>query len=393
MTRYNPQQTVVYGFCEGISGLDPTASFIERHLIAIADGNAKQRDMVHTALISFYVTVEYPDRVHAMAGMSVVPPSLILVDQDLPPQNGPASGLDFIAAMGRDRVLSSVPAVLLLNSDDAELRLVAEQAGAKACLVKPYRRSELVRVISTHLNYGIVKKWESLPPLQRQALKGTVEVFNSISDVIDKNEPIAYDNIRDACAPLVEAVQTNDFRAILDSIKDYDNYSYAHSLRVGTLLCLFGNTIGLDKEEQQILATGGLLHDVGKMTIPYEVLNKPGRLTPEELVTMRSHVDASVSYLEASDSIPKGIITIAGQHHEKLDGSGYPHGLVSKQLNNLARMAAIVDVFGALTDQRCYKPPIEAETALRMMVEEMPGHLDQVLLHKFRDMLLDAVVD
>jgi len=369
--------------------LDPTASFIERHLIAIADGSSRQSEMVRSALVSFYVTVEYPDKIRALAGMGIVPPSLVLVDQDLPP----SGGLEFINTLRRDRILSNVPAVLLISQDDPTLRQAAEQAGARACLLKPYRRSELVRVISTHLNYGVERKWESLPPLQRQALKGTVEVFNSISDVIDKNEPIAYDNIRDACAPLVEAVQGHDFRAILDSIKDYDNYSYAHSLRVATLLCLFGNTIGLDKEEQQLLATGGLLHDVGKMTIPYEVLNKPGRLTDLELVTMRSHVDASVRYLEASENIPKGIITIAGQHHEKLDGSGYPHGLVSKQLNNLARMAAIVDVFGALTDQRCYKPSIEAETALKMMIEEMPGHLDQMLLNKFRDMLLDAVVD
>jgi putative nucleotidyltransferase with HDIG domain len=369
--------------------VEQSASFIERHLIAIADGSPRQRELVRNALVSFYVTVEYADKVRALAGMGVVAPSLILVDQDLPP----SGGLEFINSLRRDRMLSAVPTILLLNKEDEGFRRAAEQAGAKACMIKPYRRSELVRVISTHLNYGVEQKWESLPTLQRQALKGTVDVFNSISDIIDKNEPIAYDNIRHACAPLVEAVQTNNFRAILDSIKDYDNYSYAHSLRVATLLCLFGSTIGLGSEEQQLLATGGLLHDVGKMTIPYEVLNKPGRLTPEELVVMRSHVDASVTFLEASDNIPKGIITIAGQHHEKLDGSGYPHGLVSKQLNNLARMAAIVDVFSALTDQRCYKPSMEAETALKIMVEDMPGHLDQVLLNKFRDMLLDAVVD
>lgn len=368
--------------------MDNSASYIERHLIAIADNNPRQRELVRNALISFYVTVEYADKVRALAGMSVVAPSLLLVDQDLPP----AGGLEFINSLRRDRILAEVPCVLLINKDDPVLHVAAQQAGARTCLVKPYRRSELVRIISTHLNYGVEKKWETLPPIQRQALKGTVEVFNSISDVIDKNEPIAYDIFRDACEPLVQAVQGDDYRAILDSIKDYDNYSYAHSLRVATLLCLFGVTIGLDKDEQQLLATGGLLHDVGKMTIPYEVLNKPGRLLPEELLVMRSHVDGSITYLEACDNIPKGIITIAGQHHEKLDGSGYPLGLVSKQLNNLARMAAIVDVFSALTDERCYKPSMEAETALKIMVEEMPGHLDQILLGKFRDMLLDAVV-
>lgn len=365
------------------------AAFLENHLIAIIGSNERQRDMIRMSLVSFYVTVEYSDTTRAMAGMRVVPPSLMLVDDD----TSPYGGLEFIASLRRDKALANVPTILVLTKNDPGLVKAALHAGAKATLVKPYRRSEMIRLISTYLNFGIERKWEALPPVQRQALKGTVEVFNSISDVIDRGEPITYTEVRDACAPLVEAVQTNDFRGMLDGIKDYDNYSYAHSLRVATLLCLFGNTIGLPKDEQQLLATGGLLHDVGKMTIPYEVLNKPGRLNDEELVVMRSHVTASVSYLEATDNLPKGIITIAGQHHEKLDGSGYPNGLVGGQLNTLARMASIVDVFSALTDQRCYKPAMEAEQALKIMVENMPGHLDHMLLMKFRDMLLDAVVD
>ena len=94
---------------------------------------------------------------------------------------------------------------------------------------------------------------------------------------------------------------------------------------MATLLSLFGNVIGLPQSEQLLLASGGLLHDVGKMSIPHEVLNKPGRLTEEEFVVMKGHVDASVHYLMQNPEIPKGVITIAAQHHEKLDGTGYPN--------------------------------------------------------------------
>ena len=142
-----------------------------------------------------------------------------------------------------------------------------------------------------------------------------------------------------------------------------------------------------------MLASGGLLHDVGKMSIPHEVLNKPGRLTEEEFVVMKGHVDASVHYLMQNPEIPKGVITIAAQHHEKLDGTGYPNRIPGKDLNSLARMAAIVDVFGALTDRRVYKPPMPAEKALGIMKDEMSNHLDGKLLLLFREMLLDAAVD
>jgi len=153
---------------------------------------------------------------------------------------------------------------------------------------------------------------------------------------------------------------------------------------------LFGVNLSLTKDEQVILASGGLLHDVGKMSIPREVLNKAGPLDAAESAVMRGHVTASVEYLLACPDLPKGILDIAAQHHERLDGTGYPLGLAGNQLNRLARMASIIDVFGALTDRRVYKPPMAPEAALGIMVNEMASHLDMQLLGLFRQMLLDA---
>ena len=156
------------------------------------------------------------------------------------------------------------------------------------------------------------------------------------------------------------------------------------------MLTLFGNAINLPVDDQKILATGGLLHDVGKMSIPHSVLNKPGKLNDDEFVVMKNHVTESVRYLELNGNIPKGIITIAGQHHEKLDGTGYPYGLKGTKLNDLARMAAIVDIFSALTDRRVYKPSMSPEEALTIMMEEMSNHVDTHLLGMFRQRFLDA---
>ena len=128
------------------------------------------------------------------------------------------------------------------------------------------------------------------------------------------------------------------------------------------------------------------------MSIPCDVLNKPSALTDEEMALVQSHVVRGFHYLEHHAVMPKGIMTIVGEHHERLDGSGYPNKLKGDQLNDLARMAAIVDVFVAMTEYRPYRPVIEAEKTLHSMVEEMGAQLDTKLLKLFQEMLLDSSI-
>jgi putative nucleotidyltransferase with HDIG domain len=313
-------------------------------------------------------------------------PLLALVGEKLPA----TSGFDFVRTLRLNPDLATIPIVMMVAKNDKATRDRVAQCGVDSHLVEPYSRGALIKTISGLLNRGVEQGWKMLRPLQREALTSTLQLFNEISDVISNGEPILYRSVSDACKPVVEAVANDDFRGMLHGVRNHDNYSYAHSMRVATYLALFGFNLRLPKDEQVLLASGGLLHDVGKMSIPHEVLNKPGRLNAAELVVMKGHVAASVTYLKGCPDLPKGIITIAEQHHEKLDGTGYPQGLAGTKLNRLARMASIIDVFSALTDRRVYKPPMEAETALNLMVNEMASHLDIKLLGLFREMLLDA---
>jgi len=154
-------------------------------------------------------------------------------------------------------------------------------------------------------------------------------------------------------------------------------------MRVATLLTLFGHGLGMKGDDLLILSTGGLIHDVGKLVTPEQILNKPGKLTEDEWPVMRDHVTRSTELLGASTDVTKGALIIASQHHEKIDGSGYPHGLKGKELNELARMSVIVDIFGALTDARSYKPSFPQEKAFGIL-ESMQGQIDQDLLKVFR---------
>lgn len=370
--------------------VEPAASplKVERNLVAIIDGNERHRAQFSSALLSFYRMMEFPDSVRAMAGLGIMRPQALVIGEETPIGGG-------YALVRKLRMLpeyETLPIILIVARDDRNTREAVRQCDASAYLVKPYHRSALVRILSSLTNKDVEQTWETLNPTQRQALKGTLEVFQGISDAIERGEPIPYDGVADTCTPLIKAVNNDEFKQLLNGVRDHDNYTYVHSFRVATLLSRFGHIIGLSESEQLLLTSGGLLHDVGKMSIPHEVLNKPGRLSAEEFEVMKGHVDTSVRCLTASPTIPRSVITIAAQHHEKLDGSGYPLGLTADQLSDLARMAAIVDIFCALTDRRAYKPEMPAEEALDIMKHKMGRHLDGNCLVQFREMLLDAII-
>ncbi|RAU23297.1 two-component system response regulator [Paramagnetospirillum kuznetsovii] len=362
---------------------DAAKAHSRKVLVAVIDANADHRRQVATALTSFYQVVDFSHFDMAMEGLAQTPPCVLLLDEMAMPRMG---GDPVKTAR---RLLPGVPIIRTLNRAIAHLGETARDTDA--CLEKPYRRSSLIRTISNLVNKSVENRWESLAPQYRDSLQRTVESFNTISDLIDRGEPLEYKDVTGACSSLVDAVSNHDFKVILDNVKGHDNYSYVHSLRVATLLSLFGHTIGLKGEDMNLVTSGGLVHDIGKMKIPHEVLNKPGRLDDSELQVMRSHVPKSVDYLKLCESLPKGVVTIAEQHHEKLDGSGYPNGLKGGQLNELARMASIVDIFSALTDRRVYKEPMAPEEALTLMTDRMAADIDLNLLTLFKGMLLDAV--
>ncbi len=356
-----------------------------RPLVTIIDPCDKHREHLRRALNGRYSAAAFQsagDAVRALATIAV--PALILLDERTSSSGGTA-GLETVWS---DPLLRDVPVVGLAKTEATDF---VRALRARGCLVliKPFPRDKLLMTITSSLTQSIEAQWDTIEPVQRSALKKTVAIFNEVPNLILEGKPIPYSDVRDSCACLVEAVRHRNFDALLDSVKGHDNYTYVHSIRVATFLSHFGHELGLRGDDLLTLATGGLLHDIGKVSIPQAVLNKPGRLNEEEVSVMRGHVVLSVDMLDHITDVPRGVATIAAQHHEKVDGTGYPRGLKGGALNDLARMAAIVDVFGALTDRRVYKDPMPPEAALDLMTE-MQGHLDQRLVRLFRDMLLDA---
>ncbi len=357
-----------------------------KRLIAVVDSHTSYRKDIVDSLCSFYDVNDYGDGRAAIKALQEDVPVIIIVGEDVSPSNA----INFIGELRNTPTLNPIPILHIINEKNMDLIDESKKTGVTTIITKPFKRSALIRKISALLNANVEKEWDKLPELQRDALKSSIGVFNEIEDVLLTDDTVSFAKVKGNCQSLVSAIAKNDFSAILNGVRDHDDYTYAHSMRVATMLTLLGNAAGFKNDDQLILSSGGLLHDVGKMYIPHHILNKPGRLTEEEFTIMKGHVNSTVDYLKKVDKIPSAVFIIAEQHHEKIDGTGYPHGLKGKELNELARMAAVVDVFSALTDRRVYKEPMKVSKAMEIMTEDMIGHLDQGYVKMFKSILIDA---
>ncbi len=188
--------------------------------------------------------------------------------------------------------------------------------------------------------------------------------------------------------PLVKAMHASMLRnpgalLSLSRIKAADTYTFQHSVSVCALLVSFAHALGMDAATVEEAGLGGLLHDVGKMKIPDEILNKPGKLTDEEFDVMKSHAALSRDLLRGVPGVSSLVIQIAGEHHEKMSGGGYPRGLTGKDISQIGRMAAVVDVYDALTSNRVYHKGKEPTEVLKKLLEWSGPHLDGNLVQQF----------
>jgi HD-GYP domain-containing protein (c-di-GMP phosphodiesterase class II) len=331
-------------------------------------------------LLARHYSVTAFDDIHAVIGaLESQSPDVVVIENDMPPRGGVRM---LVTQAGG---LPNPPGFLVTANKGEGLNVsFADGPIAGRYLTWPFSGRVLIDQISQLINQSAEQGWESLPEVQSRPLKMTVEEYQKVADSIAAGEPIDYTSASESCSPLIDATKNGAAHALLKSVQSHHDYTYVHSTRVATLLTMFGYGLGMKGDNLLILSTGGLLHDVGKLVTPPEILGKPGKLDDQEWPIMQNHVVESGILLGNSEDIVKGAQIIAEQHHEKIDGTGYPHGLKGSEMNNLARMSSIVDIFGALTDARSYKPAFSAEKSFAIL-EDMGPSLDQNLLKVFKD--------
>ena len=191
----------------------------------------------------------------------------------------------------------------------------------------------------------------------------------------------------EGCLPLVEEIANSVARnpgalVSLARLKTKDDYSFMHSVAVCALMVSLARQIGMGEEQCRLAGLAGLVHDVGKAVMPLEVLNKPGRLTDAEFDVIRSHPERGHRLLLDGQGVTPAMLDVVLHHHERVDGTGYPHKLQGDAFTQLARMGAICDVYDAITSNRPYKRGWDpAESIARMA--SWKGHLDPTIFGVF----------
>ncbi|SMC26616.1 HD-GYP domain, c-di-GMP phosphodiesterase class II (or its inactivated variant) [Andreprevotia lacus DSM 23236] len=286
-----------------------------------------------------------------------------LLDSDADLQRIVATGVQSLyidAARGRD--VDDAPTL-----EEAEAATEASLLAALAEPAKPAplsRREEMSRASRIHQQAGQMVRQVMSDVRMGRAIEvaQAEEVAELIADSIDRN-----------AGALIGLI----------GIKNKDEYTFLHSVAVGTLMITFAKSLGLSAQEVRQGGVGGLLHDTGKMLVPDHILNKPGRLTDEEFAVMRSHPLEGWKILKQVEGIDPVALEITLLHHERQDGSGYPEKRKADQLSQMVQMASIVDVYDAITSDRCYHKGMPAPQVLRKLWEWSPHHFNPQLVQAF----------
>lgn len=169
----------------------------------------------------------------------------------------------------------------------------------------------------------------------------------------------------------------------LARLKTADEYTYMHSVAVCALMIALARQLNLDEDMVREAGFAGLLHDIGKIGIPLKVLNKPGKLTDSEFAIVKSHPEVGAKILIESYDVSPMVLDVCLHHHEKMDGTGYPHGLKGDTISLYAKMGAVCDVYDAITSNRPYKKGWAPAESIRKMAEWSKGHFDEAVFQAF----------
>lgn len=261
--------------------------------------------------------------------------------------------------------------------------------GTETCLEKNHidflKKNQIANVLAeSKIEYDV----RQLHVNQRDDLeakyRSTVDKFKEIYTGFKLGKVPIYQELSDTIAPLYEAILNDDqFAQKMWQIKAYDGYTFEHSVRVSMISGLLAKWYGMSEEQIKNATLAGLLHDIGKCNIPDEILNKPGPLTPEEYKVIKTH--ATLGYILIKDIHDLNYEVLLGvlQHHERIDGTGYPNGLKSHQISDVAKVVAVSDVYCAMTANRVYKVAMHPFEVANFILEKCYSSLDLSMTKTF----------
>jgi len=218
-----------------------------------------------------------------------------------------------------------------------------------------------------------VKKIEKL-------IDNVKEILKSIEDGIPPKTSVCLDATKSICEEVYEKC---DKVSNIGQLRVHDYYTYSHSINTAVLSAVIGRELGFHENKVKDLTFAGLLHDIGKIKIPKEILYKPGKLSQEEFTLIKNHSFLGYEFIIKEMELPEYIAKGALDHHERWHGDGYPNGLKGKEISEFGQIIGIADVFDALISEKIYKGSVQSNDAVRIMLTEEAKSFNPEIFHKF----------
>ncbi|MCY1640541.1 HD-GYP domain-containing protein [Methylorubrum sp. SL192] len=272
------------------------------------------------------------------------------------------------------RTRRGTPLVVLLRQDTPQARLQALALGASRTVRAPFDLGRLWRALGAAEDPA-----ETVPPDVERRAEAARTFYGTVFVADRPVTPVMADNGTELVA---QAVRETGIRDWIGAVRRFDDATHQHCLIVAGLAAAFAARLGLGACERHRVTKAALLHDVGKIHVPAAILNKPGKLDAAEKAVMRLHPAQGETML-ANQGFEPEFLGVVRSHHEMLDGSGYPDGLVGRAIPDLVRVVTVCDIYGALIERRSYKPPMASEAAYAIL-QGMMGRLDPALVKAFQ---------
>ncbi len=353
--------------------------FRKQHVTIIHDNNIHNKSYID--LVKRYHDIKLVD-INSLCAEDFIRSLLIIVQVNLTDPKILTPLKEKMALPERQHI----PVLFLLDKFNRRGVVQSNILGATDYIAYPCPDSNFIEIMADLVNHAVEKTWCKLSQIQEAALKVSLKVVETTFSNAAAGLEVAQDEVKDSCDLIIEATAKDGLNNWMNAIRQHHNYTYRHSMMVCGYLTSFGMLLGVKKADLQLLAMGGMMHDIGKAMTPLEILDKPAKLTATEWKVMKEHPKNCRLILNV-ENWDSDMIDIATHHHERLDGTGYPDGLKGAEVSDLARMTAIADMFSGLVDKRSYKPSMHAEKAIDIMMEA-EGQLDIPLVKAFRSVVL-----
>lgn len=225
----------------------------------------------------------------------------------------------------------------------------------------------------------------------------TVSYVRNVFNVARQFKSISFEQMMDTTKDTIEDLMENyTLVHVVKNLRGGDDYTYQHSINVGILSGIIGRWLKMDESRIQMLVLAGIMHDMGKSQIPLNILNKPGKLTAEEFEVMKMHTVYGYEMLSKIKGVPEEVTMACLQHHERIDGSGYPLGLTAEKIKDFSKIIAVADTYDAVTTDRVYQPKRAPMAVMEILDDEMFKKMDArsclSMLVQIRDSLVGKQV-